>query len=171
MTALGAVETTAIFDDRIARYANKARPRVYLAGPIKGLGYGDATDWRNHAKAELAPEIVCYSPMRGKDYLDTCRPIQAEYPHLTLSNAKAIMARDRNDVMRADLVLANLAGAESVSIGTVMECAWADAFRVPLVVVGREGDLHDHPMIREAAGWTVPDLETACYVARSVLLP
>lgn len=43
---------------------------VYLAGPITGLGFDGATDWRVEAKNLLgARGIPTASPMRAKDYL------------------------------------------------------------------------------------------------------
>jgi len=43
------------------------RPKVYLAGPIKGLTYTGATDWRDEAKDALYDiGIAGYSPMRAK---------------------------------------------------------------------------------------------------------
>lgn len=146
-------------------------PRVYLAGPIKGLAYGEAVDWREAMSEALSPEIVAYSPMRGKHYLDNGQPLPMAVAESVLSNSRAIMTRDHNDCRTADMVIANLAGAQTVSIGTVMEIAWSFAYRVPLVLIHEDGDLHDHPMIREAAGWTVRTLDEAVYVARSVLLP
>ena len=43
---------------------------VYLAGPITGLTYDGATDWRAYAKARLAKfGIQAVSPMRAKEFL------------------------------------------------------------------------------------------------------
>lgn len=149
-------------------------PRVYLAGPIAGTTYDGATGWRDDAKAALAPEIVAFSPMRGKDALKFEGRLGAWYPERgndVLTAPRSIMTRDHNDVMTADLVIAYLIGAERVSIGTVEEIAWSFAYRKPLVLVEREGGEHWHPMITEAAGWIVETLDDAIYVARSVLLP
>ena len=45
---------------------------VYLAGPIGNCTYGEATDWRKDAQSRLATiDVTGYSPMRGKEYLDT----------------------------------------------------------------------------------------------------
>jgi nucleoside 2-deoxyribosyltransferase len=79
------------------------------------------------------------------------------------------MTRDRNDTIRSDALLVNLAGADRVSIGTVMEIAWADLKRIPIILVMTHRDLvHRHSMLLEAAGWVVPTLdegiETTCMV-------
>jgi len=41
------------------------------------------------------------------------------------------VGRDRFDVQTCDLLLVNLLGATSVSIGTMFELAWTDAWRKP----------------------------------------
>lgn len=39
---------------------------LYLAGPITGLTYAECTDWRDWVRAQLPPDIVGLSPMRGR---------------------------------------------------------------------------------------------------------
>lgn len=169
-TPLSAGAGSLVLNPVLARVA----PRVYLAGPIKGLQYDDAVTWRQHAADDLAPEIVAYSPMRGKSTLRNSEPLGAEYldesGSLLISPA-AIYGRDHNDVATADLVIAYLVGASTVSIGTVSEIAWCHAYRKPLVVVEVEGGLHWHPFVTQPALTVVGSIEDAIKVARSVLLP
>lgn len=144
---------------------------VYLAGPITGLSYEGAVDWRESAIAELAKAGICgLSPMRAKAYLSKELSIAADYPKLSLSCAKGITTRDRWDCQRADVVLVNLRDADRVSIGTVMELGWGDAYGVPIVLIMEpNGNLHDHPMVREVAGFTVGTLEEGLAVVRALL--
>ena len=155
------------------------RPSVYLAGPIRGLNYNDATEWRESARSALSDVgIDAFSPMRAKDYLrketnvdgNKLKDQYAEYP---LSTMKAITTRDRADCMGADLVIMNLLGAKIVSIGSVLEVAWADAARVPVILVmEKDGtNVHEHGMIREMCGFHVETLDEAVYLARAILLP
>lgn len=152
---------------------------VYLAGPIAGLGYDDAVDWRDLAIADLAQSgIKGLSPMRAKEYLRsverdvgfsaTCE----EYGQLSpLSSPRGIMTRDRFDATRCDVLLVNLLGAKKVSVGTVMEIAWADQCRTP-VVCCMEADgsnPHEHAMIGEAIGFRVPTLGEGLHVVRAIL--
>lgn len=158
--------------DLLARMDIKERPRVYLAGPMKGLSVESANGWREEITLALAPEIACYSPMRQvAECAGSNGRVEASYEHHVLHNQKSLTTRDRLDVMRADLVIANLITAKSVSIGTCIEVGWCDAWRIPLVLMLDEGGPHEHPMIREAAGWIVRTNHEAAYVARSVLLP
>jgi len=147
-------------------------PTVYLAGAITGERYDGATDWRERVATELDyVGITAFSPMRGKEYLDTEKPIAAEYSDRILSNSRAIMTRDFFDVRRADLLLVNLLGTRKASIGTTMEIAWGYQLQKPIVLVMEPENVHNHPMIREAVGYWVESLDDAVYVAKSVLLP
>jgi nucleoside 2-deoxyribosyltransferase len=144
---------------------------VYLAGPISGLSYGQCTDWRAYARQNLILHgIEGLDPMRGKDYLAHEEKIADSYAGTVLSSQKGITTRDRWDCQRADVVLVNLLGADRVSIGTVMEIAWADAVRTPIVLVTEpKGNIHDHAMIREAAGFIVPTLDDAISIVVAIL--
>lgn len=146
-------------------------PTVYLAGPITGLNFDEAVDWRTHAQRVLAANgIRGVSPMRAKEYLRTAGPLAAEgYYDRPLSNPKGITTRDRFDCTRADLVLVNFVGAERVSIGTVMELGWADANRVPIVVAMEEGNVHQHGMVTEVAGFIVPTVLEAVELTVAIL--
>jgi nucleoside 2-deoxyribosyltransferase len=151
------------------------RPTVYLAGPITGLAYSTVTDWRREFATVLEDAgAVGLDPMRGKDYLalmsaaiGSSYDAEGAWP---LSTSKGIITRDRWDATRCDVLLVNVLGAERVSIGTVMEVAWADDRRKPIVLVMEpEGNPHDHPMIREAAGFIVSTLEDAMSVVGAIL--
>lgn len=116
------------------------KPRVYLCGPITGLSYCDSTDWRDYAICRLGENgMEGVSPLRGKEYLAGLSTISGhgrDYAHLgPLSTPRGVMTRDRFDATHCDAVLANLLYATHVSIGSVMELAWADAHRIPIVAV------------------------------------
>jgi nucleoside 2-deoxyribosyltransferase len=145
--------------------------KVYLAGAISGHTYHEAQRWRNTVADSLAPQIECFSPLRCKDYLQAKGgPINGAYEGHALSTARGIMTRDHWDCMTCDLVFANLLGATSVSIGTVMEIAWAHAYRKPVVfVIERTGNIHDHPMVTEAAGFRVETIAQGLEVTRAIL--
>jgi nucleoside 2-deoxyribosyltransferase len=143
----------------------------YLAGPISGLNYDSAQGWRTQASEQLAPEIICYSPLRAKSWLRQHGVIEGAYPDHPLSNARAILTRDHFDCMRADLIFCNLLDVDRVSIGTVMEIAFAYAYRKPLVMCIRPGSVHDHPMITEATGFTCDNLADGIDLVRTILLP
>jgi nucleoside 2-deoxyribosyltransferase len=146
------------------------KPLVYLAGPITGLSYGASTDWRAQVEVNIDSQVELLSPMRHKDYLKGETAIAASYESHVMSCANGITARDRFDCMRADLVFVNFLGATKLSAGTIMEIAWADAQRTPIVVVMEDDNVHRHPMISEAAGFIVESLEKGITVVERILL-
>jgi nucleoside 2-deoxyribosyltransferase len=149
--------------------------KVYLAGPIAGLDYAGATDWRRQVAAELQEDgIEAYSPMRAKEYLrhiesfaKDCTPYGAGN---VLSSNRGITTRDRWDATRCDLLFVNLLHAKSVSIGTVIEIAWADLLRIPIVCAMEKENPHEHGMILEMIGFRLPTLIEAVDIAKAILL-
>jgi nucleoside 2-deoxyribosyltransferase len=152
----------------------KSAPLVYLAGPITGLNYAGATDWREYAKSALEPHIVGLSPMRGKHYLAQLQNISGtgeEYAHFgSLSLPRGVMTRDRFDATRCDVLFVNVLGAKSVSIGTVMEIAWADLKHIPVVcAIEKSGNVHEHMMINEAIGFRAETIDEALHYIKAIL--
>lgn len=154
--------------------------KVYLAGPITGLTFGECTEWREYVKPRLAVAqgletgIVGWSPMRAKDYLLEAGKLSGRaeaYDMYVLSTAKGITYRDSWDVATCDLVLVNLLGAEAVSIGTVLEIGMAWTQRKPTIVVMEEGNVHHHAMLDTMAGWITDDLDYAVELTKAILLP
>lgn len=153
--------------------------RVYLCGPISGLSYGKATSWRGHFALRLADDIVPVSPMRGKRYLEGHDNIGFSYadPSVSkdkigslLSSSPGISTRDRFDVQNCDLVVANFLGADKISIGSVIELGWADAFRKPIIMVAEESNImRNHPMSKHICAFQTDDLEIAIEVTNIIL--
>lgn len=134
--------------------------KVYLAGPITGESYKSATDWRQYMIDYLPNGITALSPLRGKYYLEKFKDIADSYENISLSSSRGITTRDRFDVMSSDVIFVNLLGAKSVSIGTVMEIAWADILRKPIILVMEdESNIHEHAMIREVVGFRVNNID------------
>ncbi|MEM3113223.1 MAG: nucleoside 2-deoxyribosyltransferase [Candidatus Pacearchaeota archaeon] len=146
--------------------------KVYLAGPIKGKAYSQAIDWREYTKKKLYKyNIIGVSPMRGQNFLKNELVLKDYKDHgNVLVTDKGITARDRFDVMTADVILVNLLGAREVTIGTMIEFGWADAFRKPVVcVMEKDGNIHNHPMVREIAHFIVDNLDDAIDVTVKIL--
>lgn len=151
-------------------------PLVYLAGPITGLSYDGAQDWRNGVIASLAISgIKAISPLRGKEYLAKLEMISGhgeEYAHMgSMSLPKGVVTRDSFDVRRADMILCNLLGAKAVSIGTVWELGIAFTAGTPVVgVMEDDGNVHEHMMVSESFGWRVNNLFEALHIIKATLL-
>lgn len=150
-------------------------PLVYLAGPITGQSLTGANDWRTEATAYLKDfGITAISPLRGKEYLNSIVGADGtygmEYAAHPMSTQHGITLRDRWDCRRADMVFVNLHPApDKVSIGTVLEIAWADAAGKYILVVMEPGSAHDHAMLREAASLVLEDFDEALHLVPVIL--
>lgn len=145
---------------------------VYLAGPISGLDFSGAVDWRDRATADLARAgIKGLSPMRAKEYLRGVENLDpaGHGEFSVLSSPKGITTRDRFDTTRCDVVLVNFLGAQKPSLGTVMELAWADLARTPIVAVMEPGNVHEHAMICEVIGFRVATLDDGLALVKAIL--
>lgn len=133
---------------------------VYLAGPITGLSWEESVAWYEVVDKRFPPHIIPVMPLRGKTWLQDEVSIKDNYTAMhPLSTEAGIMTRDKLDVMRADALLVNLLGAKSVSIGTVIEIAWAHMHQKPVVVVMEKDNIHQHSMVRGCASMVVETLD------------
>jgi len=148
-----------------------SKPCIYLAGPITGLTFDGCTEWRDQFTELMGDDYRCLSPMRAKDFLQNQKSLAAQgYSEFTLSTQKAINTRDHFDCTRANLIVMNMLGAKIVSIGTCIEVGWAFQARVPiLLIMEKEGNIHDHAMLRECIGWQVETIEEAATIAKAIL--
>lgn len=140
---------------------------VYLAGPITGCSYEEATEWRAYVTEKLERYARLLSPMRDKDFLIMEQNIEDHCEEWFTSTVRGIRTRDQFDVMRADVILANLLHAKKPSIGTVCEIAWAHLLQKPIVLVMEDGNPHDHGFIRDMANFIVDDLDRAIQIVRN----
>jgi nucleoside 2-deoxyribosyltransferase len=138
---------------------------AYLFGPIAGLDFDEAQDWRAWMRQELASYgIDAFSPMRGKEYLRRAGILSGhgrDYPDTqAMSSAQAILARDKFDVLRADVLVGNFLGAKRVSIGSMFEMAWAHLHHKPVIVaVEDENHVHDHLFFNSTISVRVHSIE------------
>lgn len=147
------------------------KPSVYLAGPISGESFDVAETWRAQVRHQLSPDIDCFSPLRAKHYLKSEEKLGDSYESYPLSSRRGIFARDHFDSKRCSLLFVNMLGAQRVSIGTVMEIAWAHAYDKPIVLVMEAGNIHEHAMLNEACPFRTDSLEEGIWLTRAILLP
>ena len=163
--------------------------KVYLAGPITGTSWAESETWRDDIKqlALLDPrysDIEFFSPLRGKEYIKDNPEIKDSYPEYQFSTSKCIMLRDFHDVQTADAVVVYLKGARKVSIGTVMEIAWAYQRRIPVIAIiepfteHKTGfqesvgpNIHEHAMLNEAFWYRFETIQEALYALGLLFKP
>jgi len=126
--------------------------KVYLAGAITGQSEGSAKGWREAVTERLKDVgITGYSPMRGTAYVSGTQGLtekeKTKFFGQNIDSIVGINVRDYNDCKTSDAILVNLLPATKVSIGTVMEIAWARAFQIPVVIVMNEENVHRHGML------------------------
>jgi nucleoside 2-deoxyribosyltransferase len=114
---------------------------IYLAGPITGLSWKDATEWREDLVnryndiSTSRSKYVALSPLRGKHYLKNETEIKDSYSNFLMSTAKAVNSRDMFDVSRSNLIIVNLLNTTKISIGTVLEIGAAFALKKPIITI------------------------------------
>ena len=146
--------------------------KVYLAGPITGCTWSQSEDWRDTLKSMEIKNVELFSPLRGKQYLKDREFIADHYKDKLMSTSRAIMTRDSFDVRTSAAIVVNFQGSKRISIGTVMEIAWAWDQNKPVIAIYDElddkPDLHDHSMLNEAVSWKVYNLEDAADILRQM---
>ena len=150
---------------------------VYLYGPISGKTFGEANDWRDWMRKELAPYgIEGISPLRFKDYLANLKGNVSghgrDYVDLgVLSTPPAVLARDKFDVHRVQMLAGNFLDTSQVSIGSMFEQAWAHVKHTPVAVaIPREnGHPHDHMFFNQTVDFKVHSLEALRDIIIAVL--
>lgn len=126
--------------------------RIYLAGPISGKSYDEVMRYFTGMSDYLQSigfEVI--HPMLGKDALRTEISLKAHGYGNPESTNHAIVERDRWMVSQSDIILCNLLGAKIVSIGSVMELAWASSMGKHTIVMMESDNIHRHAFVLEAA--------------------
>jgi len=139
-----------------------SEPIVYLAGPMSGLTFAQANEWREFVTDFFDWEMEFLNPMRGKENVFGDGTVEGhkDYGHLDLmSSIQTIIARDTLDVRRCDVVLANFTGSKDVSIGTIFELGYAAALNKPVVAIVPKGNVHDHIFVTHPSAVVVETLE------------
>jgi nucleoside 2-deoxyribosyltransferase len=144
--------------------------KIYLAGPISGKGYNEVVDLYKSKSILLKSfgyEILC--PMTGKGYLQNELKLkEADYSNPVSTN-HAIFERDKWMVSTSDIILADLSNSgERVSIGTMMELAWASLLGKHTIAVIPKNNVHRHAFVLESADIVFEDFDSASAYLKSL---
>lgn len=136
--------------------------KIYCCHPISGLSADEVFEYYEDMQSVLGGfgyEVL--TPMHGKSHLRTEKNFRAsDYRHPVSTN-HAIFNRDRWMVTQADVVYANLLTSQMVSIGTMMELAWASDKGKHVVLAMPEENVHRHAFVLEAADVIYDNAEEA----------
>jgi len=144
---------------------------IYLAGPITGKSFDEVMN-RYREKTAILTDFGYYvlSPMTAKGGLKGVSAFTSTGNAGPVANDHSIFERDRWMVTQAEVVLADLSNAHAVSIGTMMELAWASYLGKHTVLVMGDGNVHDHAFVKEAADVRFPTLEDAYDYLKELIL-
>jgi nucleoside 2-deoxyribosyltransferase len=145
--------------------------RIYLAGPITGKSFDEVMNRYREKTAILVDfgyEVL--SPMTAKGGLKGVNAFVSSGYGGPVANDHSIFERDRWMVTQADVVLADLSNAVSISIGTTMELAWASYLGKHTVLVMQAGNVHEHAFVKQAADVRFGDMEEAYDYLRELSL-
>lgn len=151
-----------------------SKPSIYLCGPITGMSYGEARFGQRKAFADLIDErIDIFSPMRQEGHLAEIQKISDKpYDSNVMSSSRGIVAKDKLDVQRATLIVANFLGAKIISVGSLIELGWANAWDKPvMIIMEKEGNPHDRFFLTEMADFRTDSVSEAAHMANALLLP
>ena len=144
---------------------------VYLCGPMAGLTWTEANEWRAKVKKHLGSlGIECLCPLRNKTtvYETGDEIIKSSYNH-PLCTPKGIVTLDFNDIRRCDLLFANFLGVNAISIGSILEIGAAHILNKPVILCCEGDNIHYHVMISEIADFIVGNLREGIKIAESIL--
>lgn len=146
--------------------------RIYLSGPISGASRREIADWRKRAAAMLPAGVDIYDPASSPYDADlaTDAPETPSAALARLMHGRLVVDRNKHIIQSSDVVLANFLHSDRASIGSIGELFWANAFRIPIVIVREQsGNVHDHAMLNAIASVVTSSLEEGCEAALSIL--
>jgi nucleoside 2-deoxyribosyltransferase len=137
---------------------------IYLAGPISGKSYDEVVSLykdKSNFLNEVGYEVLC--PMTGKTYLRTeLKFRESGYDGFPVSTNHAIFERDKWMVSNCDIILADLSNSgDRISIGTMMELAWASLLGKHTLIILPKDNVHKHAFVLESGDIVFETLEEA----------
>lgn len=138
--------------------------KIYLAGPISGKAYNEVVELykaKSYVFSMMGYDVLC--PMTGKTYLRNEIEFKASgYEQFPVSTNHAIFERDMWMVSNCDIILADLSNSgDRVSIGTMMELAWASLLGKHAIVILPKENIHRHAFVLESADIVFETLDEA----------
>ena len=127
--------------------------KIYIVHQISGLPIDTVFNYYKTTQDALtAVGYNVLTAMYGKNMLRCEKEFKASnMDKLPCTTNHAIFQRDRWMVKQADIIYANFLAANQISIGSMMELAWASDNGKHIVVAMQENNVHRHAFVLEAA--------------------
>jgi hypothetical protein len=146
--------------------------RIYLSGPISGATKKEIAGWRKRVEAMLPAGVDVYDPASSPYDAELASAVR-ETPSNALArlmHGRLVVDRNKHIIQSSDVVLANFLSSDRASIGSIGELFWANAFRIPIVIVREpSGNVHDHAMLNAIASVVASSLEEGCEAVLNIL--
>jgi len=125
---------------------------IYAVHPISGRSADDVFNYYQRTQETLTNYgFNVFVPLYGKNNLRCEKEFKASDYRSPVSCNHAIFNRDKWMVLQADIIYANFLGTPLVSIGSMMELAWASDHNKHIIVTMEEDNIHRHAFVLEAA--------------------
>ncbi len=132
---------------------------VYLSGPMGNCTFKEMREWRAYVSERLdSNSLTCLDPTRS--FTENSVPVES---------SKWINRRDYFDCVRAQALLVNLQGIKTLSVGTIMEIAWAFQKQIHIVCVVEPGGPQNHPMLADSITHEVATLDEGIAAIKELL--
>lgn len=105
-----------------------SKKTIFLIGPMRGVDRKEALSWRLKATKILSDMFDVTHALRGREAKEK------------FSDFRAAIIRDKNDILKSDLILMNDSFDNASMIGTSMEVMYAFLKDKPIIVFG---NVHD----------------------------
>ena len=126
--------------------------KIYLVHPISGLSADVVFEYYKDTEAKLTEMgYDVLTAMYGKSYLRCEKEFRASGYKMPCTTNHAIYQRDHWMTEQADIIYANFLRAKQVSVGSMMELAWASHMRKHVIVTMQDDNVHAHAFVYEAA--------------------
>lgn len=126
--------------------------KIYVAGRITGSTPEEVFEYFNSTRKileECGYEVL--TPLMGKEYLRIEKKFAPEGYKYPASTDHAIAERDKWMVGQSDIVFVNFIGMPAVSVGCVMELAWASLLGKHTVIAIDKENINYHAFVLDAA--------------------
>lgn len=124
---------------------NNRLPVVYFAHPISGVSLEVVQQYYDDIRKMFGKICFVQTPMDVVARTDLSERKESFKDPAMVNDV--ITNRDYKFVEGCNVIFANLSKCTRVSIGTVMEIAWAYAHHKYIIIVMDENGLHEHGMI------------------------
>lgn len=97
---------------------------IFLSGPMRGLSREQSLGWRQEIENKLKDNFIILHALRGREEKET------------MPDPRGAVIRDKNDIIKADLVIVNDTFPNVSMVGTSMEILFAHSLNKPIIVFG-----------------------------------